>query len=74
MEPVEKADGEFVTRALVPGRCVRLSGETARVKVPRHGLPAEPRVEVVREGETIRAIDVTCSCGQRIRLHCVYDS
>jgi hypothetical protein len=32
----------------------------------------EPRIELIREGDLIRAIDVTCSCGKRIRLVCEY--
>ncbi|HZT79873.1 MAG TPA: hypothetical protein VFA26_06615 [Gemmataceae bacterium] len=71
---MERDGGEVaVTRAVVPGRCVRLSGEAARVLVPGgHAACAEPRVEVLREGDVIRAIDVTCPCGQRIRLRCEY--
>lgn len=73
MERLEKVDDEHIARAVVPGRCVRLSGETARVVIPR---PAggEPHIELVREGNLIKAIDVTCTCGQRIRLRCVYES
>jgi hypothetical protein len=65
-----EADGN---RGLIPGRLVRVSGEAARVGAPVPcDAPGEPRVELIREGETLRAIDVICTCGQRIRLRCVY--
>lgn len=58
---------------LVRGTCVRLSENPARVGAPGHEAPPPPRVELVREGDVIRAIDVYCSCGQHIRLHCLYE-
>jgi hypothetical protein len=30
-------------------------------------------VELVREDGVIRAIDITCACGERVRLLCSYD-
>ena len=32
-----------------------------------------PSLEVVREDGVVRAIDVTCGCGERIRIRCVYE-
>lgn len=32
-----------------------------------------PHVECVREGGVVRRIEVTCECGQVIRLVCCYD-
>ncbi len=72
MERVEKLEEEPAARAVVPGRHVRLSGETARVVIPRPAA-GEPHIELIREGNVIRAIEVTCTCGQRIRLRCVYE-
>lgn len=66
-------DTELGKHAVIPGQCVRLSDETAPVLVPRRG-GVEPRVELIRSGDKIRAIDITCSCGQRIRLRCDYAS
>lgn len=60
--------GETVVR----GPCVHVSGDPARVGVPGQEPPAEPRLEVIRDGEAIVAIDIFCGCGQHIRLHCVY--
>jgi hypothetical protein len=63
---------ESDARAIVPGQRVRLSGETARISVPRRAGCREPVVELIRSGEKIRAIEISCGCGQRIRLRCDY--
>ena len=72
MKDERKVEPEVGSRDVVPSQCVRVSKETTRVSVPRHGAGDEPRIELIREGEFIKAIDVTCTCGQRIRLSCVY--
>jgi hypothetical protein len=75
MERVERIEGEYVNRGVVPGRKVLVSEESARVGVPRaDAAGCEPQIELVRDGDVIRAIDVTCTCGQRIRLRCVYET
>jgi hypothetical protein len=59
-------------RRVIPGPRIKVVGET-RVPGPHdHGGAAEPRVEVIRDGDVIQAIDVTCTCGKRIRIHCEY--
>ena len=58
--------------AVVPGRCVKVVGEAARVGIPGQDSRAEPHIELIRDGDLIQAVDVTCSCGQRIRLRCLY--
>jgi hypothetical protein len=72
MEAGERSEGKYGSRSVVPGRCVQVSGETARVGVPGAANLSEPRVELIRQGDVIQAIDVTCTCGKRIRLRCVY--
>jgi hypothetical protein len=72
MKLAERTDDEPVSRAVVPGHCIQLAGETARVPIPGHSV-AEPRIQVIREGDEVRAIEITCSCGQKVRLRCVYD-
>jgi hypothetical protein len=75
MERVERIEGEYVTRGVVPGRKVLVSDESARVVIPRPEAPAcAPQIELVRDGDVIQAIDVTCTCGQKIRLRCVYEN
>jgi len=71
-EPADRMCGEVHAGAVVRGTCVRLSSDSARVGVPGQGPMAEPRIEVLRSGELIQAIDIFCGCGQHIRLHCRY--
>jgi hypothetical protein len=73
MNSTEKVDGDEVGRGVIPGRLIRVSGEPAYVGA--RGVteePGQPRVEMIRDGDVLRAIDVVCSCGKRIRLRCVY--
>lgn len=63
---------EFAGSAILPGHSVRVSETVASVPIPRLDHGAEPRIELIREGDVIKAIDITCGCGQRIRLHCAY--
>ncbi len=72
-EQTNRMHGEFPTGAVVRGTCVRVSSDSARVGVPGQEPAAEPRIEVLRSGEVIQAIDIICSCGQHIRLHCRYE-
>ena len=64
--------GEYQGRGVVPSQLVRLAAETAHIPIPGTTPPAEPRVELIRAGDVIQAIDVTCACGRKIRLRCTY--
>lgn len=75
MERVERIEGEYVNRGVVPGRKVVVTAESAAVLIPHPRAAAcAPQIELIRDGEVIQAIDVTCSCGQKIRLRCQYDA
>lgn len=63
-------------RGIVPGTRVRVIEESVRVAIPHQAstsCPAEPQVELIRDGDIIQAIDVVCTCGMRIRLHCIFE-
>lgn len=51
---------------------VHVMTEAARVGPHGHPAAAEPRVHLIRDGDTVRAIEVVCTCGERIVLNCVY--
>lgn len=72
-EQAMKSNGEFHAGTVVRGTCVRVSGDPARVGIPGHEPAADPRIEIVRSGDIIQAIDILCGCGQHIRLHCHYE-
>lgn len=71
-EQASKANGDFHAGAVVRGTRVRVSSDSARIGIPGQEPPAEPRVEIIRSGDIIQAIDIICGCGQHIRLHCHY--
>lgn len=72
MGHMEEHQDEPVRSPLVPAGSVQLSPDAFPVGPPRHVQATEPRVELVREGDIVRAIDVTCECGRQLRLRCIY--
>ena len=72
MEPARKLQGGAVNPAIIPHRLVRLMDEKAQVGLSVEAACEEPRIELIRDGATIKAIDINCTCGRRIRLNCVY--
>lgn len=69
MDEGPTASGSPVVRAAR----VRVSEEAVRIGGPaKPDAPAEPTVRIVREGDVIQALEVTCSCGERIRIRCEY--
>jgi hypothetical protein len=74
MQIPDPCTSDHASRTVVPSHRIQVTGEMARVGAPSQTLAHEPRVDVIREGDEVRAIDVTCPCGQRVRLQCVYDS
>ena len=59
---------------VVPGNRVVRSAELAHVG-GRHSVHEDtPVIELVTEGNVVRAIDVTCTCGKKMRLWCSYES
>jgi hypothetical protein len=80
-EQTLKPRGEVRANTVIRGASVRVGGDPARIGIPgqcagEHAEPAEsakePRIEIVRSGEIIQAIDIFCGCGEHIRLHCLY--
>ena len=48
----------------------------SRSPVPNPGLvrpvPAGPNVELIKQGDKVVRLIVTCSCGERIEVECIY--
>lgn len=59
--------------AVVLATRIRVSDHSVRVGAPAalraHG---EPKIQLVREDGVVRAIDVTCGCGETVRIRCDY--
>jgi hypothetical protein len=69
MDGDQAVTGSPVVRA---GR-VQVSEEVVRIGAPpSEEKPGEPTVRIVREGDAVQALEVTCSCGERIRIRCEY--
>jgi hypothetical protein len=67
------AEPEAMTPAVLSGQQVKVSGDTVRIGAPvSHGKHGEPTIQLVREDGVVRAIDITCGCGERIRIQCDY--
>jgi hypothetical protein len=67
-EKVEKGSGQ---NSFVPGRQVQIMAEPAHIGPPHHTLTG-PKITLIKDGETVKTIEITCTCGERIRLQCVY--
>jgi hypothetical protein len=72
MKREEELGPRELHRAVIPARLVSLAGQSQCVgAVPAGNAQGEtPRIELVRENGVIRAIDITCGCGQRVRVLC----
>jgi hypothetical protein len=57
---------------VIPAAHVRLVPEPTRVSIPGDSCADEPQVNLIRDGDTVRAIEVVCTCGKRVVLNCVY--
>lgn len=56
---------------VVPGSRIRVGKERARIG-PGGEERDEPEVILIRDGDTIQAIEVVCTCGKRTRLNCIF--
>ena len=73
-EKIERAFVRDIAHSVVvPGNRVVRSAEVARVGGRPNAHDGSPIIELVTEANVVRAIDVTCSCGQKMRLWCSYD-
>jgi hypothetical protein len=61
--------------AVIPARQVQvLTAPALAPKLAPRPEPCreKPQISIIKEGDTVRAIEVTCSCGEKIRLECEY--
>ena len=70
---MDRSDNQQKGQRVVPAGRVRDSGVRVRLTIPGHQARPEPKLEVVRDGDVIYALDITCSCGQHIRVLCDYE-
>lgn len=68
------ASQSFVGRKLDSIDSANIPECDAAVEQQNKGKHDAPRVELIREGDIVTAIDLTCTCGETIRLWCSYES
>lgn len=65
--------GESGVASVVTAARVRVTENPVRVGAPLVQLAhGEPKVQLIREDGAVRAIEVTCGCGEKIRIRCDY--
>lgn len=70
---MKSSEGRDPQTALIAAQRVREANGRITVAIPGHSACEEPTVELVREGNIVRAIDITCPCGRRLRILCDYE-
>ena len=63
---------DATNRVFISQSQVRVTGEAAPVAPPPRPGECAPRIDLVRNGDRIGAIEILCSCGKRIHLECEY--
>jgi hypothetical protein len=73
LEGKKSLAAEPLRPALAPGAALapRCEGARESLKLAVPG-PAESHVEVVKEGDKIVRLIVTCVCGERVEVECLY--
>lgn len=59
--------------SVVPSSRVIRSAEVAHVGGRPEASSHTPSIELISEANVVRAIDVTCACGTKMRLWCSYE-
>lgn len=61
-----------VPNPVLPGHRVVQTAEMARVGSSHAHGTGQSTVELIRDGDVVKAIDVTCACGEKMRIWCSY--
>ena len=61
------------TETVILASRVCVVDDTVLVGSPRPTFPrVEPNIRLIKEGGVIRALDVICGCGEKVRVKCDY--
>lgn len=69
-----KPNTNATSRCVIPRQRVVVGATPLQLSVPNQTASGQEGVRLEREGGLVRAIEVTCSCGERIRLLCDYET
>ncbi len=66
-----------MARTILSGDAISFAEEPAIVgrpaSVPKPTHKHEVKVELIREGDIVRVIELTCSCGEKHRIRCDFE-
>ena len=63
----------FPPQSVVSGGQLPLPEKLPSISIPGAAQSDSPDIRLVREGDVVQAIDVTCACGRSFRLVCQYE-
>ena len=61
-------DAKLVPSVVIGAQQVRLSNDRQSIPLPHAHRAAEPTIHLVRDGDAVVAVEITCSCGEHIRV------
>jgi hypothetical protein len=74
-----RKDNAFLGGKVIPAHFVHMVSASPPVSPlpPGEGLAVkgsheEPKVTLIKEGDTVKAIEIHCTCGAVVRLDCEY--
>lgn len=73
MKPFLSNRNQLAAHTLQPLADASAADAVARATAHKHGKDGTgPSVEAIKEGDKVVRIVVTCSCGERIEIDCLY--
>lgn len=61
-----------ITALKAPHTSVSLTGEAGKAAEPVSISGMSPQIDIVKQGDKIMRIIVTCTCGERTEIDCLY--
>jgi hypothetical protein len=67
------AEHSCLSSKIIPAERVRVhDAHKAHTMAGADRRPKEPKITLIKDGDTVRCIEVECTCGEIIRLDCEY--
>ena len=61
-----------VASNIIPARQVKVESKPVTLRCTKNKLEGDIQVDVVRDGQRIKTIKITCPCGRHTELNCEY--
>jgi hypothetical protein len=72
MESAIRTDRAHSSGKVIPAKRVRVVELATTSPSPHDDKLHEPQVTLVKDGDAVKAIIITCPCGKQTRLECEY--